>query len=376
MLPERTVTAPGAHRQRGNAREERIPFSGSLGIAQANQIYGAIAAEHAAASRLIVDLEGVTQLGRVAEAAIVAACRVRVRRGDFIHIVGAQGLVSDIELALGTPEQDFEEAPPRLLEAVGLGTLTKVASAAALLQMAASSSAAALRFAFRRVHLPRHSLRYNIALMGADAVGIVGLLAALLGMILAFEATRQLGDLGAKALVPDVVGLSLIREFAPLMCAVVVIARNGAAIASELASMRAGQEVDALRTMGIDPVEYLVLPRALSLILTTPMLTIMAMAIGLLGAILVAILFAHLDLALFYYRLVEAVDLNDLVFGLSKSLVFATTTSLSAAAVGLSSGSSASDVGRATTHAVVLGIFLLVVCDALFTFFSGVSHGR
>lgn len=350
----------------------RVRLSGSLGLDDANRIYHGLRACRPDDKRLVVDLSETTRVDTIARAAVIAGCRPHASRGVTIEITGPLDAASEIERALAA-EAPGAEPPPPFLETVGRSTLQRVENAGVLFSMAGAAASGIAKIAGGRTHLPRLALGDKVASMGADAVGIVALLSTLLGMILAFEATEQLGELGAKPLIPDVVGLSLIREFAPLLCAVVVIARNGAAIASELASMSTGQEVDALRTMGIDPVQYLVVPRTLALLITTPVLTLLGMFVGLLGATGISIWVADLDLALFYRRLTDAVGLNDLAFGLGKSVVFAATTGLASAAVGLSTRGSAADVGRATTRAVVLGIFLLVVVDAMFSFLSGLS---
>jgi len=204
-------------------------------------------------------------------------------------------------------------------------------------------------------------------------MGIVALLAGLLGMILAFEAAAQLTPLGARLYVPDLVGISLVREFGPLLVGIVIIGRSGAAVAAELASMRAGEEVDALRTMGIDPIGFLIVPRFLGLLVIQPLLTLLANFVGLLGGIVVGVAAAHLDPLVFYQRLVTAVGFHDVLFGLIKSGAFACAIALAASAVGLRESGSAAEVGKSTTRAVVLGIFLLVVVDSIFSLYAGAT---
>lgn len=352
---------------------DRLSLSGAVGLAEANEIHRAIAAAAPREHQLAIDLSDVPRIDTITTAAVIAGCRGHARDGVKIHVSGPPEVVAVIESTLAAPAM-LEEHREQLLEIIGEGTLARMSSAGALASMAGAAAAGIAKIAAGRARLPRLALGDKVATMGADAVGIVVLLSALLGMILAFEASLQLAELGARSLIPDVVGLSLTREFAPLLVAVVVIARNGAAIASELSTMSVGQEVDALRTMGISPVQYLVVPRTLALLITTPVLTLIGMFVGLVGALGITVSVAELSVALFHDRLVYAVGFADLAFGLGKSVVFAATTGLAAAAIGLRASGSASDVGRATTHAVVLGILLLVLTDAAFSFISGMSR--
>jgi phospholipid/cholesterol/gamma-HCH transport system permease protein len=353
--------------------EGGVRLSGSLGLSDAKPIYDALLSAGPREGEITVDFGDAEPINSVALAALIAGSRVRVAQGIRIRSQGGRAEMSAaLEEALQHPLPS-RELEPGILETVGERTLAQASETRELFRMTIAVLVRFAQLVAARIHMPRRSLGDKVVTMGADAVGIVTLLSLLLGMILAFEATRQLGQLGAKVLVPDVVGLSLVREFAPLLCAVVVIARNGAAIASELASMRAGQEVDALRTMGIEPVSFLVLPRSLGLLITSPVLTLLAIFVGILGGAMVAITVADLEITLFYQRLIAAVDLGDLTYGMTKSLVFAFTTGLAASAIGMVPSGSAADVGRATTRAVVLGIFLLVVADAGFAFTSGIS---
>lgn len=352
--------------------QEGVRLAGTLGLEEAPSIYATLRSAQAPNKELYIDIQDVEHMDTVALAALIAGGRSHAERGTSIRCEGRRKTAQALEQAL--QRAPVYENPPAMtiLERIGAQTLEQASSARELVSMTGSVFHRLLQLVTRKYRLPHRSLGDKIVSMGTDATGIVTLLSLLLGMILAFEASEQLGQLGAKLLVPDVVGLSLVREFAPLLCAVVVIARNGAAIASELASMQAGQEVDALRTMGIEPVRFLVIPRNLGLVVTGPVLTLLSIFVGLAGAAGVAVLISGLEPRLFYRRLVEAVELGDLGFGLSKSVVFAMTTGLAASAIGMCQSGSAADVGRSTTRAVVLGIFLLVVADAVFAFSSGV----
>jgi len=158
----------------------------------------------------------------------------------------------------------------------------------------------------------------------------------------------------------------MVREIAPLMTAVILTGRTGAAIAAELGTMQVRSEVDALSTMGIEPVRFLILPRMASITVIGPALSLMGMFIGMAGGMLVATLTLDLPPAMFWQRMVERVELADFAHGLVKSLVFAWIIGLAACHLGMRAGGDASSVGRATTRTVVSSIFFIIVVDAIF----------
>jgi phospholipid/cholesterol/gamma-HCH transport system permease protein len=236
----------------------------------------------------------------------------------------------------------------------------------ALLALAVATIALAGSVARRHTRLPARAVGDNIATMGTNAIGIVALLGFLLGMSIAFQGAIQLRRFGAGLFVGDLVGLSMVRELAPLMTALIVTGRSGAAIAAELGTMRAGMELDALTTMGIDPVRYVVVPRVLALLVVLPILTLVGMFVGLAGGALVANLVLHMSPLAFAFRLVDRLDLWDFGRGLIKSFAFAWIIGLAAAHLGLRARPDANGVGRATTRAVVAAVFWIIVFDAAF----------
>ncbi|MDX9873312.1 MAG: ABC transporter permease [Spongiibacteraceae bacterium] len=198
---------------------------------------------------------------------------------------------------------------------------------------------------------------------GPQALPIVALISVLVGMILAYLGSVQLRQFGAEVYVADLVTIGMVREMAALMTAVIMAGRTGAAYAAQLGAMQANEEIDAITTLGISPIEYLVLPRMLALILVMPLLYLFSVALGLGGGALVA---AGLDVNLlqFINSAREAVDLTDIGTGLFKSLAFAVVIAAAGCHAGLLSGRSSSAVGQATTRAVVHAIVYLVVVDA------------
>jgi phospholipid/cholesterol/gamma-HCH transport system permease protein len=202
---------------------------------------------------------------------------------------------------------------------------------------------------------------------GADAVPIVLLITFLIGFVMAFQSAVQLKQFGANIFVADLVALSITRELGPLMTAIIVCGRSGAAFAAELGTMSVQEEIDALRTMGIGPLRFLVFPRILALILVMPVLTLMGDVMGILGGLLVGVVNLDLTITAYANETVRALDLWDVFQGLIKSGVFGIAIGLISCAQGLATTGGAEGVGRRTTASVVKSLFALIVIDAIFT---------
>jgi phospholipid/cholesterol/gamma-HCH transport system permease protein len=201
---------------------------------------------------------------------------------------------------------------------------------------------------------------------GPSALPIVGLVNLLMGAILAFIGAAQLRRFGAQIFVSELVGLSLVRELAPVMTAIVLAGRTGGANAARLATMQGNEEIDALQVLGISERSFLVLPMTLSLVLTMPLLYFYACLIGMTGGALVAVIMLDLSPLAFASALVHVVPLSQFAFGAVKSMAFALLIGLVSCHVGLRAGRSAAAVGAAATRAVVVGIVGVIALDALF----------
>ncbi|BCL74454.1 glycoprotein endopeptidase metalloprotease [Jeongeupia sp. HS-3] len=200
---------------------------------------------------------------------------------------------------------------------------------------------------------------------GADALPIVALVAFLFGVILSFQSAVPMRQFGAELFVADLVGLSLVRELAPLMTAILLAGRTGAAFAAELGTMKVNEEINALITLGLDPFRFLVIPRLLAVALIMPMLTICAEVIGLAGMAMVMATF-DVPFATSLSRATTIVSLSDFFGGLGKSMVFGFFIAAIGCLRGLRTGAGAAAVGESTTRAVVSSIVMLVVVDGLF----------
>jgi phospholipid/cholesterol/gamma-HCH transport system permease protein len=201
---------------------------------------------------------------------------------------------------------------------------------------------------------------------GAGALGIVAVVNFLVGAILAFIGAVQLELFGAQIYVADLVGIATAREMAAIITAIVLAGRTGAAYASEIAAMQGNEEIDALRTFGVSPYEYLMMPRVLALSAVMPFLYIYACAVGILGGLVIAVGMLHMTADAYVEEIRRAVGVHHFVIGGLKSLCFGALIAIVGCHIGLQAGRSAADVGRAATSAVVVSILGIILIDAVF----------
>lgn len=321
-------------------------------------------------SRLDFDLAGVTAVDGGAMAILVHLRNRLEAQGVHSEFLGAGRHVQEI---VHLYEGDVH-LPPR----------TRRVAESALAQIGRSTVAilleAKLVFAFfgqmllsaiGTIRSPRtgnwKDLTPTMERAGADAVPIVILINFLVGFVMAFQGAVQLKQFGADIFVADLVGVSVTRELGPLMTAIIVCGRSGAAFAAELGSMKVSEEIDALRTMGFGPMRFLVLPRVLALVVVLPILTLIADLVGILGGLVVGILSLHLSVASYVMETAKAVHVWDVYSGVIKSVVFAIAIVLVACQQGLATTGGAAGVGRRTTASVVTILFSLILLDAGFT---------
>ncbi len=201
---------------------------------------------------------------------------------------------------------------------------------------------------------------------GAMVLPIVGLISFLVGIIMAYQGAVQLRQFGADVYVADLVGLSVVREMGPMMAAIVLAGRTGAAFAATLATMKANEEIDALETLGVSPIDFLVMPRMTALFLMMPLLAIYSNFLGILGGMLISWTILDIPTSLYWTETKSIIDLSDLSTGLIKAATFGVIIGLSGCLRGLKSDRSAAGVGQAATSAVVSGILLIIVSDAIY----------
>ena len=219
----------------------------------------------------------------------------------------------------------------------------------------------------RRPRFRRIDLWLQIQECGPSALPIVALISLLVGLILAFVGAVQLALFGAQIYIADLVGLGMTREMGALMTAIIMAGRSGAAFAAQIGSMNVNLEISALRVMGFSPIEFLVLPRMLALILVMPILCLFSDLMGIVGGGLVSISFFDIPLTQYLHRTIESVHLPDFLIGVSKGVLFGILIALAGCIRGVQCGRSASAVGNATTSAVVTSIVFIVVADSIVT---------
>ncbi len=208
---------------------------------------------------------------------------------------------------------------------------------------------------------------HNLKSAGFEALPITGLLAFLMGVVIAYQGADQLRRFGANIFIVDLVGLAMLRELSPLLTAIIVAGRSGSAYAAQIGTMKVTEEIDALRTIGIVPQELLVLPKLLALIVALPLLTVYTDVTGVLGGMMMASYMLDINFEVFLDRFDNAISLSSYLIGIGKAPVFAAIIALVGCYQGFQVTGSADSVGRQTTVSVVQGIFLIIVVDALFS---------
>ena len=219
---------------------------------------------------------------------------------------------------------------------------------------------------FRKRGLRKREFFYYLDLCGAKSVPVVSLICFLMGGVLAIQAALQMRKVGTEIFVADLVGFSILKEFGPLMVAMIATGRAASAFAAEIGTMKVNEEISALDTMGISPIAYLVYPKLLAMLLAMPMLAVLGDASGILGGMLVGA-FVDIPLQAYWARTVSVLDNITFLLGTAKTLVFAVLITLAGCYCGFQAQSDAQGVGRGATSAVVLSIFLVVIADAILT---------
>lgn len=218
-----------------------------------------------------------------------------------------------------------------------------------------------------KANFRRTDLMNVIQESGAQALPIVTLISALVGLIFAFVGALQLKLFGAQIYVADIVGIAMVRVMGAIMTGIIMAGRTGASFAAQIGTMQVNEEVDALKTLGISPMEFLVLPRMLALALMMPLLCLYADLMGIIGGMIVGVFMLDLNFMEYYNQTKAAVALTHLWVGLFHSAVFGVLIALAGCLKGMQCGRSASAVGSATTSAVVTGIVSIIVSTAIIT---------
>jgi len=366
MAPAFTIAPP-----LGPADQGQIRLGGRLALAEAAPLWAELRRLGDGVSRgqgLDFEMSGVESVdGGVM--ALLACLRAELhRRGVRSEFLAADAHVQRIIHLYGgdlSVARLRRRRPLGLLDQLGRATLAGLREAQLVLAFLGQMVVAGARL----LRAPRSAnwreVPATMERSGADAVPIVVAINFLVGVAMAFQSAAQLKRYGANLLVADLIGISITRELGPLMTAIVVCGRSGAAMAAELGFMQVNGEVDALRTMGFGPMRYLVLPRTLALAAVAPLLAILADLAGVAGGLVVGVTSLDLTTRAYLDRTARVVALWDVSSGLLKSVVFALLISLVACQQGLATSGGAEGVGRRTTSAVVVTLFALILADAV-----------
>jgi phospholipid/cholesterol/gamma-HCH transport system permease protein len=281
-----------------------------------------------------------------------------------------QGVRQLLALAAAVPEKkDARKAEKKLpfLAVVGSETVDFFQSTGKMLEFIGETTLALMRLFRGQARFRRTDMLLTIESCGGQALPIVSLISFLVGLILAFVGAIQLELFGAQIYVADLVGIAMVRLMAAIMTGIVMAGRTGGAFAAQLGTMQVNQEIDALKTMGISPMEFLVLPRMLALALMMPLLCLYANVMGILGGMVVGVSMLDIGFIQYYNETAAAVRMWDLGIGIFSGTVFGVIVALAGCMRGMECGRSASAVGDAATSAVVTAIVGIIVSTAMIT---------
>ncbi|HWM87196.1 MAG TPA: MlaE family lipid ABC transporter permease subunit [Kofleriaceae bacterium] len=352
-----------AYRVEGSPAGDVLHLEGDIDRKVARELAEVLASRRSV--RLTVDL---SQVG-VMDSAGVAALVDGWRRSQAGLLVGptSPGAEQALKMFRVGAAAAPPARPPALLESLGAAAYSGRSAARDFLQLAADTT-----FALVAVLLHPRRIRWQPLIeqgsdIGARALRIVALIVFLVGLTVAFQAAYQLRQFGAAIYVADLTAVSIVREMGPLMTAILVAGRSGSSIAAEIATMQVSEEIDALKVMGMDPIEFLAVPRLLALLIVMPLLTVLADVVGIFGGFLVGVFYLDLTGQAFLDKAIQALSPFDLISGSIKALAFGFGIGLIGLYFGMRVRGGASEVGRTTTASVVASIFYIIIADCFFS---------
>ena len=357
------------------AGQAELRLRGELRFPDAAALWRELRAQVAQAARgqaLDFEMSGVEQVDGGAMALLASARAELHRLGVKSEFVAASAQVREIIHLYGGDQPAARLKRRRAkgtLDQLGSATLEILEELQLVLAFLGQMMISGLGLILRPGSANWRELPPTMERSGADAVPIIFLINFLVGLAMSFQAAAQLRRFGANLFIADMIGISAVRELGPLMTAIVICGRSGAAFAAELGFMRVNEEIDALRTMGFGEMRFLVLPRALALVLVVPLLTVLADLAGILGGLVVGVGSLDLTMTGFLQQLARAVSIWDISSGLIKSVVFALAIAMIACQQGLATSGGAEGVGRRTTSTVVVSLFTIILIDATFSVF-------
>ncbi len=286
-----------------------------------------------------------------------------------------QGVVRLLRLASGSIASEGLpgiKADVSFLTTIGEHTFKLIRSSLSVLEFLGEAFIALLRFLRGKARYRRSDLGLLIYECGAQALPIVSLISVLVGLILGFVGVVELKIFGAQIYIANLVGIGMAREMGAMMTAIIMMGRTGAAFATQLGTMETNEEIDALKTLGISPMEFLVAPRIIALVLMMPLLCVYADIVGILGGAFVGVGMYDISLNQYFEQTQIAVKFTQFSIGIIKSVAFAVLIAISGCFHGMHVDRSASAVGYAATRAVVVGIVLIVITDGIFAVITSI----
>ena len=322
------------------------------------------------ATELTIDASAVSALDTAGAWLLQRTLRALEQGGRTVRLDGLRPehaallrLIGSREIGAGV----LPEAAPGLLAEIGRNVWQSATQFVGMLAFIGEAAIALLRSLVHPSRVRWRPVLHNLETAGFNALPIVGLLSFLMGVVIAYQGAGQLARYGANIFVVDLVGLSMLRELAPLMTAIIVAGRSGSAYAAQIGTMKVTEEIDALQTIGVVPMELLVLPKLLALVVALPLLTVYADILGVLGGMVMAKSQLGVGFTEFIDRFDDAIKLSSYLVGVGKAPVFAGIVALVGCFQGFQVGGSAESVGRQTTVSVVQAIFLVIIADAVFS---------
>lgn len=325
--------------------------------------------------KLVLDF---TALEALDTAGALLLHRLEQRVKDAGLSLGKEGLTAAREKLMAAVSANPGAVPtkPRplpaviaLLDRTGRGVFKRLSEAGAMLSFLGETLTVLGRSLAQPWRIRVKAVIRHAETSGLDALPIVGLISFLIGIVLAYQGAEQLARFGAQIFTVNIVGIGVLREMAILLTAIIVAGRSGSAYTAQIGAMQVNEEVDALRTLGLDPMEVLVMPRLIALTLVMPLLCFYADLMGLLGGAVMAWLVLDISLPNFVIQLREAVDVWDFFVGMIKAPLFGFIIATIGCMEGFRVERSAESVGHATTRAVVEGVFLVIVLDGILSIF-------
>jgi phospholipid/cholesterol/gamma-HCH transport system permease protein len=329
--------------------------------------------KHDGASAKAIDVAQVTQMDTAGAWYVVDAQRRMTGGKDEVPILGADDTQQELieVVRRNMPPQDARAARRVSLadrvEALGRKTAASARVAVELTSFLGQVIAALGSMVVHPRRLRLTSLVHHMQEVGWNAIPIVALMSFLIGVVLAFQGSVQLRQFGAEVFVVDLIAISVLRELGILLTAIIVAGRSGSAYTAAIGSMKMREEVDAMRTLGLDPIAILVVPRALALVLMLPVLGLIADLSGLVGGATMSWIELGVSPAVFQARLVSNTDVWHFLVGMMKAPFFAIIIGIIGCYEGLKVGGDAESLGRLTSTSVVLSIFMVIVADAIFS---------